>query len=833
VNPSDPFGLVGLVLDGQFRVDKLVGEGGFSAVYRGHHLGLDEPVAIKCLKLPPSLGYELVESFVQRFRDESRILYRLSQGNLHVVRSIGAGATKAPNANLIIPYMVLEWLEGRSMANDFTVRRTLGKTGRSLDEVVALFATAADALAFAHGQGVVHRDLNPGNLFLAKTPQGEKMKVLDFGVAKILDDATLNLGPRAQTLGQIRIFAPAYGAPEQFDDTLGKVTARADVYAFGLVLLEALRDRPVHDSSNLSEFATAAIDPKNRPTPRSLGLDLPEAVERVFVRASLLDPMERFQHVGEMWKALESAVGSKKSPSNHPLATPLSRTLPLNSPNLNLPRPSPGLPSKSGNSVVPAPIASKLKPAASPHPAAAASAARSGVGAAGHHVPAPPPRGVPTPSLGKGTVHGLAPPPMRLVAEPPLDVDEELPTRVGHAPTADPPASGSPVEDDVTRVRRPEDDLLAAATATNVGKLTKPSPVPPPPDSDRTVIMPPGGGGVPLPPAPGRLAPQSPPEPAVAPPPMPNFETTMALSGPVVQRPPRQPLQPMQSAPFSSADWQRPTHPAPVPSPGLPAHFAQPQPPMHFQGGGYPPPPAQPAFAEAKPAPAQQGKPPIGLLIGAAVFLVIGIGGAAAFWMLGRSTPTAKGPTASASVSVEASAVPVPVPVSAEAPTPTPAEMAPPPVDTGVAAGTALPAADAIEAGTAATAATNTTPPPNPTHTPTSNAPVPVATPIAVAKPKETAPPIDPNAWNEAAARGRLAQANGVLVYCRKPDEPTGPGSATVTYSPEGTVTSVILDPPYAGTKAGDCVAGQFKRAKINSFQGTSQTIKHSFDVPK
>ena len=92
---ADPFGLVGQVLDGQFRVDTLVGEGGFSAVYRGHHLGLNEPIAIKSLKLPSSLDGSLVDTFVQRFRDESRILYRLSQGNLHIVRSIAAGTTAA------------------------------------------------------------------------------------------------------------------------------------------------------------------------------------------------------------------------------------------------------------------------------------------------------------------------------------------------------------------------------------------------------------------------------------------------------------------------------------------------------------------------------------------------------------------------------------------------------------------------------------------------------------------------------------------------------------------------------------------------------------------
>ena len=97
MNPADPFGLIGQVLDGQFRVDKFVGEGGFSIVYRGHHAGLNEPIAIKCLKLPPTLGSALVESFIRRFRDESRIHYRLSQGNLAIARSIASGSGFASN----------------------------------------------------------------------------------------------------------------------------------------------------------------------------------------------------------------------------------------------------------------------------------------------------------------------------------------------------------------------------------------------------------------------------------------------------------------------------------------------------------------------------------------------------------------------------------------------------------------------------------------------------------------------------------------------------------------------------------------------------------------
>ncbi|MBK6463606.1 MAG: hypothetical protein IPF92_21770 [Myxococcales bacterium] len=82
--------------------------------------------------------------------------------------------------------------------------------------------------------------MNPGNFFLTNTIAGPRLKVLDFGVAKVLDESRLAVGPRAQTLGQIRIFAPAYGAPEQFDDRLGPVGPYTDVYSLALVLLEAL-----------------------------------------------------------------------------------------------------------------------------------------------------------------------------------------------------------------------------------------------------------------------------------------------------------------------------------------------------------------------------------------------------------------------------------------------------------------------------------------------------------------------------------------------------------------------------------------------------------------
>lgn len=309
----DPFGLAGQVLDGQFRVDKYVGEGGFSVVYRGTHVGLSEPIAIKCLKLPPALGSALVESFIKRFRDESRIHYRLSQGHLHIARSIASGTTVAPTTSALVPYTVLEWLDGLSLAEELDDRRAKRMGGRSLDQAVKLLDSAVDALAYAHAQGVVHRDLNPGNLFLAKTPSGTKLKLLDFGVAKVLADSALAMGPAARTLGNMRIFTPAYGAPEQFDETIGTIGPWTDVYAIALVVLEVLTGNTVMEGEHIGELAAKALNPVHRPTPRSLGIATGDEVEAAMARAVALAPDQRPRDAGELWGMLKHAMAADRA----------------------------------------------------------------------------------------------------------------------------------------------------------------------------------------------------------------------------------------------------------------------------------------------------------------------------------------------------------------------------------------------------------------------------------------------------------------------------------------------------------------------------------------
>ncbi len=305
---ADTFGLVGQIIDSQLRMEEAIGEGGFSLVYKATHLGLGEPVAVKCLKLPSGVDYKLVPSFTQRFREESRLCYRLSQGNLDIVRSMTSGSTVAPLTGELVPYMALEWLDGTSLVTDLQERRARGLRGRPLEEVVRMFSSAANAVAYAHSQGVIHRDLKPGNLFLATSAMGVRMKVLDFGLAKIMNDEAIGMTSNVKTMAPFFFCSPSYGAPEQFDPTLGELGPWTDVYAFAMVLVEALCDAKARPVTNVAEALAAAMDPRNKPTPRAMGMDLGQEMERIFGRALALQPKQRWANASQFWEEFVAAA---------------------------------------------------------------------------------------------------------------------------------------------------------------------------------------------------------------------------------------------------------------------------------------------------------------------------------------------------------------------------------------------------------------------------------------------------------------------------------------------------------------------------------------------
>ncbi|WP_233561906.1 protein kinase domain-containing protein, partial [Sorangium cellulosum] len=180
---SDPFGWIGSIIDGQFAVEALAGEGAFGVVYRARHLGFDAPVAVKCLKIPTGLSPDQQDGFLAKFREEARLLHQLSRRTMGIVQALDIGAAAAPRGPWT-PYIVMEWLEGETLEQDLKRRRAENVAPRSLGEAIKLLAPVASALAVAHDGNVSHRDVKPANLFLL----GDRMKVLDFGLAKVFSE---------------------------------------------------------------------------------------------------------------------------------------------------------------------------------------------------------------------------------------------------------------------------------------------------------------------------------------------------------------------------------------------------------------------------------------------------------------------------------------------------------------------------------------------------------------------------------------------------------------------------------------------------------------------
>ena len=312
--PGDPFGLIGHAIDGQFHVLEVAGEGGFSVVYRGQHLTLREPIAIKCLKFQSkNKNPQVIAQFTQRFFDESRIMYRLSQGNLNIVRAITTGVTMAPKTGETVPYMVLEWLEGKSMSAELKERRQKKLPLPTLAQVIAEFEPAAMALAYAHSQGVVHRDIKPGNLFLQNTREGGRMKVLDFGMAKVLSPEAMGGLESAETLGGVMVMSPQYVTPEQLEKAHGVVGTWTDVYSFALIVVEALTNKRAREAESMTDLMIQITrDPP--PTPLRRGATVSSAVEMVFERALKRDAKSRYADAGAFWADLKRAAAQVDDP---------------------------------------------------------------------------------------------------------------------------------------------------------------------------------------------------------------------------------------------------------------------------------------------------------------------------------------------------------------------------------------------------------------------------------------------------------------------------------------------------------------------------------------
>lgn len=304
---DDPFGWVGATVDGKYRVDQVVGHGGFGIVYRAHHLGFEEKVALKCLKLPK----ELQGGDRDRFRDslvaEGRLLLQLSRATTGVVQALDVGAVVSPS-KIWTPYLVLEWLEGTPLDRDLLQRRQSAEGGRSLGEAIELLDGAVRALGVAHGMGIAHRDIKPANLFLVEVAGKRTIKVLDFGIAKVLAESDSVTRAFEETGGTVAAFTARYGAPEQFSRRFGATGPWTDVFALALVLVEVVLGAPALEGTDAAQLFVAASDKLIRPTLRGRGFDPGDAVEAVLATALSVDPRERYPNATTFWDALTAAA---------------------------------------------------------------------------------------------------------------------------------------------------------------------------------------------------------------------------------------------------------------------------------------------------------------------------------------------------------------------------------------------------------------------------------------------------------------------------------------------------------------------------------------------
>jgi serine/threonine-protein kinase len=167
-------------------------------------------------------------------------------------------------------------------------------------------------LAYAHAQGVVHRDVKPGNIFLVRGRDGSvRTKILDFGLAKILESDQIGVRPSVETQMGVHFCSPSYGAPEQFTQKAGPIGPWTDIYSLTIVLLEMLTGGKVRPAGNLAQGLIAAMDPATgSPTASSLGLKMPPAVEDLLHRAVAINPLERPRDAGVFWTALKDVMKS-------------------------------------------------------------------------------------------------------------------------------------------------------------------------------------------------------------------------------------------------------------------------------------------------------------------------------------------------------------------------------------------------------------------------------------------------------------------------------------------------------------------------------------------
>jgi beta-lactam-binding protein with PASTA domain len=271
--------LVGDVLSDRYRLIARLAGGGMGEVYRGHDLLLDRPVAVKILQ--PSLASD--PELVERFKGEARAAARLSHPGIVAVYDWGA-------EDKLTYYMVMEYVSGSDLRDLLVARGSLLPA-----QAAEITVSMCDALFAAHREGLIHRDVKPENVLIARDGA---VKVADFGIA-VLADAERTM-PGGNIPGTLR-----YLSPEQVEGA--EATIASDIWAAGAVLFELLTGLPPLQGSGADLMRRRASEPPAAPS--SVDSSLPRELDQIVLKACALDPQDRFATAAEM----AEAVGSVES----------------------------------------------------------------------------------------------------------------------------------------------------------------------------------------------------------------------------------------------------------------------------------------------------------------------------------------------------------------------------------------------------------------------------------------------------------------------------------------------------------------------------------------
>jgi len=279
---------VGDVIAGKYRLDALLGEGGMGTVWQALNLQLEAPVAVKLIR-----GEHDRHSLGQRLKQEARAAAKL--GHSAIVRVFDVGDSQRGD-----PYIVMELLSGRTLGSLLASEKRL-----SAVRSVQLLLPVADALVAAHAKGIVHRDLKPDNIFISADGDQLHPKLLDFGIAKLADEAG-----QAQHLTQAGavLGSPEYMSPEQARGQ-DNIDSRTDIWSYCVVLYETLSGVSPFTGANYNSLLRSIVEDEPASLLTLLAAD--QALWEIVRRGLSKDPAQRFATMGELGQALAAWLMSQ------------------------------------------------------------------------------------------------------------------------------------------------------------------------------------------------------------------------------------------------------------------------------------------------------------------------------------------------------------------------------------------------------------------------------------------------------------------------------------------------------------------------------------------